>query len=354
MIRPAWLAVLAVVLIPSQSLAQMGGMMSGMGGVGGMGGMMGGRQWLEQDRMVKIEMTGGQSVSGKLHLGPVSVDSDVGLYAINPEKLKMIRFSKRAEGGAKEVEVRSPFNPETSPFTAIAGTVVTTSNKEITGQVRVPSWTLEIDDGALSLVSEKLKTITFTAEPEGQPAEKTGAKDPGGSYSRHQNTVVLNSPGGDRVTFVDLGTKKTASVRLSESKKSGLKIVPIEGPDVAAVMVSGPKVTRIAAANRLTGVWHTQELREPVKMASPIVGPGVAAYGLGRYIYAYSASAQRWDVLELPKGSHATPIVGPNYVKVEVANHYYTFDCKTAQWNHVDIGALLESADSQETDKPKN
>jgi hypothetical protein len=114
-------------------------------------------------------------------------------------------------------------------------------------------------------------------------------------------------------------------------------------------------VTRVAAANSLTGVWHTQELREPVKgSASPIVGPGVVAYGLGRYVYAYSAGAQRWGVAELPKGVQAVPIVGSNTVRVEMPGHIYTFDGQAARWNHVDINALLETAAGDDPDKSQH
>ncbi len=135
----------------------------------------------------------------------------------------------------------------------------------------------------------------------------------------------MTSPAGDKVTFVDLETKKSTSVRLSESKETPLKVSPIWGPNAAALMLRGPKITRIAASSGLNGTWHTQDLREPVKgEAMPIVGPGVVAYGLGRYIYAFSAEAQRWDVAELPKGVHGTPIVGQNSVTVEAPRpHLY-------------------------------
>ena len=84
----------------------------------------------------------------------------------------------------------------------------------------------------------------------------------------------------------------------------------------------------------------------------PILGPGVAAYGLGRYIYAYSVAAQRWGIADLPKGTHAVPIVGPNSVTAEIPGHIYTFNAETAEWNHVDIDALLETASDKA--KPNN
>ncbi len=176
MIRPGLFAALAIVLTPLPGFAQMGGMMGGMGGGmgggmmgggmmgGGMmgGGMMGGRPWLEQERIVKIEMVGGQSVSGKLHLGPVSVDSEVGQYEINAEKVKTIRLSKL-------VEKPETGGNEAFPYTTVQGTVVTSSGKEISGIVHIPQWKLEIEDGTLSLIPARLKTITFAAPPERIP-----------------------------------------------------------------------------------------------------------------------------------------------------------------------------------------
>jgi hypothetical protein len=117
-------------------------------------------------------------------------------------------------------------------------------------------------------------------------------------------------------------------------------------------MLKGPKITRIAASNGLNGAWHIQDLREPVKgEATPILGPGVVAYGLGRYIYAFSAEAQRWDVVELPKGVRGVPIVGANSVTIEVPGHIYTFGGKTGKWNDLNIRALIETAAAK--DEPK-
>ncbi len=165
----------------------------------------------------------------------------------------------------------------------------------------------------------------------------------------------MTSPAGDRVTFLDLETKKTTSVKLSDSPKTRLQVTPIWGPDSAALMLQGSKITRIAAANGLNGTWHTQELREPVQgQAMPITGPGVVAYGLGRYIYAFSTAAERWDVLELPKGSRAAPIIGANSVTAEIPGHIYTFNGQTGKWGHLDYRALLDKVAGKETDEPKD
>jgi hypothetical protein len=325
-----------------------GGMGMMMGGMGGMGGMMGGALRVRHERNVQVEMIGGQRIAGKVQLGPILVDTDVGQYAIDPEKVKSLRLLKPADEQPRQGD-------DGSTFYLIDGTVATTSNKEIRGHVHVPDWTLDVEDGSLRVLPLRMKAVAFAASPEKSAAEKTSAKGTDTTYSRLNDTIVMQSSGGDRVTFVDIGTKQKTSVRLSDSKNSRLNVVPIWGANVVALMVSGPKVTRIAAANSLTGVWHTQDLREPVTgSASPIVGSGVVAYGLGRYVYAYSAAAQRWGVAELPEGVLAVPIIGNNSVRVEIPGHIYTFDAQNAHWNHVDIGALLETTAGKDPDKSRD
>jgi hypothetical protein len=342
MIRPALLAVLAITLAPLSSFAQLGGMGGGMGG-------MGGSQQMLEARTVKVEMVGGQSLSGVLRLSSVVVDTDVGQYEISPRKVKVIRFSRFVGDPGGESPLPSP----------IQGTVITASDQEISGIVQVPYWKLEFDYGTLTLKPAKLKTITFTAEPKlgstpdaaapgtskglGKVTPGDGADLP--RYSRFDKSIVVTSPAGDQITFVDLETKKSTSVRLSESKETPLHVSPIWGPNAAALMLSGPKITRIAASNGLSGTWHTQDLREPVRgEARPIVGPGVVAYGLGRYIYAFGTEAERWDVVELPEGVRGVPIVRANSVTIEVPGHIYTFGSKTGRWNDLNIHALLETA----------
>ncbi|MGP0066320.1 MAG: hypothetical protein ACLQGP_22290 [Isosphaeraceae bacterium] len=358
MIRPGLLAVLAITFTPLSCFAQFGGMGGGMGGMGGMGGGMGGiggSQPIAEERSVKVEMAGGQSVSGTLRIGSIFVDGEMGRYEISPGKVKAIRLSRLLDA-SQDGDPALGYAHE-----RMQGTVVTTADKEISGVVAVPYWKLEFDFGTLTLKPAKLKTLTFAAEPEKKTANApdAGAPDinkgrgqatPGAAagqphYSRMDKSVVVTSPAGDTVTFVDLETKKATSVRLSESKETPVKVTPIWGSGVAALMLRGPKITRIAASNGLTGRWHTQDLREPVKgEATPIVGAGVVVYGLGRYIYAFSAEAERWDVIELPKGVRAWPIVGTNTVTAEIPGHIYTFGGKTGKWNDLDIRALLETA----------
>src|SRR4051812_10837446 len=106
MVRTGWLAALIVVLAPWPSPAQFGGMGGGMGGMGGgMGGMMGNQLWNVAARSqkpietwdVKVETYGNQVVTGKLQLARVFVQSEVGIYEIQPEKVKTIELSAPAQ-----------------------------------------------------------------------------------------------------------------------------------------------------------------------------------------------------------------------------------------------------------------
>ena len=177
MIRPALLAVLAITFAPLSSFAQFGGM-------GGVGGGMGGIQQVPEERTVKVELVGGQSVSGVLRLGSFLVDSDVGQYEISPGKVKVIRLSRLLEiPGAGDQSI--PYAHE-----SMQGIVVTTSDKEISGVVRVPYWKLEFDFGSLTLKPSKLKTITFTAEPEKKLGSTRDVGAPGASKGIGASTTV--------------------------------------------------------------------------------------------------------------------------------------------------------------------
>lgn len=142
--------------------------------------------------------------------------------------------------------------------------------------------------------------------------------------------------------------KKVRSLRLSESKASPLEVNPIVGPGIVGLDLKGPKITRIAASGA-NGVWRTQELRESVEgHASPIVVPGVVSYCLGRYVYAFSSKASRWDVVELPEGVQADSLLDPSNMTIRDGDHMYKFSVETGKWEHIDFRALLDSSEDAE------
>lgn len=82
-----------------------------------------------------------------------------------------------------------------------------------------------------------------------------------------------------------------------------------------------------------------QDLRAPAtKDLMPIVGFKIAAFALGRHVYAFSAEADRWDVLELPEGTTAQPIVSYSTVVAQGGNLASVFTAKTGTWDTIDMG----------------
>ena len=112
---------------------------------------------------VKVETTGGQGVTGKLNLGWVKMESELGLYHVKPEKIKAIRFVQ--QGGPLIV----------GPQGARAdGVIDTTSGEEIVGTFHVQNWTLITDLGVVLISPGKLKSITFTDPADPQVGKKEG------------------------------------------------------------------------------------------------------------------------------------------------------------------------------------
>jgi hypothetical protein len=278
----------------------------GMGGMGGMGGMMMPNQNVVE-RLAVVEAEGGQKLTGKVQLPPITVTAELGQYEIRPQHVKEIRFSKKPGAG-------KPQNEENEASQAPNGTVITTTDKEITGSVMTASWTLELEFGSITLDTSKIKSITFTSPPQAvkEPAARAGSAPTG-----------------------------------------RLRVNSIEGPNIAALIVEGPNITRVAASNSMSGDWVPIDLRVPISgRAVPIVGPGVVAYAMGSHVYAFSGEQRRWDVLDLPEGAKVMPIVGPGYVRVQQGNQTHEFTSGNGKWKHVDLQAILEPGRRHE-EEPK-
>ncbi len=170
------------------------------------------------------------------------------------------------------------------------------------------------------------------------------------SAFRTNNLLIVSSGDGQKLAAFNTETNETHTVRMSSSNDTPLQIRILAGPGVVALQLKGRTITRIAAASDRSGLWRVQELREPVvAVATPIVGPGVAAYQLGDYVYAFSATAQRWDVVKRPDNAKFfTPIVSPGSVEVRGGGHIFTFSGNTGKWTDLDLNKILDSADEPE------
>jgi hypothetical protein len=157
-------------------------------------------------------------------------------------------------------------------------------------------------------------------------------------YIQSNQLIVVSTLGSDRVTAYSTETGKARSIRLSKDRDAKLEVMPVISQGLAAVHLKGPNITRIAAFSALDGTWYPQDLREPANEAGPIVSQNLAAYGIGRRVYAFSPVARRWDVLELPAGAVAQPVVGPDAILCEHDGHLYAF-AKTGKWEDIDARA---------------
>ena len=112
------------------------------------------------------------------------------------------------------------------------------------------------------------------------------------NYIQTGQLIVASSPEGDTVTAYSTETGKAKSLRLTKAGDTKNEVQPVVSQGLVALFLKGPKVTRIAAFSVTDGNWHAQDLREPVNHAGPIVSNSMAAYGIGRRIYAFSRRSE--------------------------------------------------------------
>jgi hypothetical protein len=77
----------------------------------------------------------------------------------------------------------------------------------------------------------------------------------------------------------------------------------------------------------------------------------MAAYAIGRRVYAFSSEAKRWDTLELPEGAAASPNVGSDAIICEHNGHLHVFSVKTGKWEDIDTRAVPEDLDGERSAK---
>jgi hypothetical protein len=124
-------------------------------------------------------------------------------------------------------------------------------------------------------------------------------------------------------------------------------------------MLTGDRITQVAAFDPKTAEWYTQTLREPAQgQVQPVVGSGLAVYAVGHRVYAFSPTSHKWGVLELKEGSQPTPILYSKFATVTDGDRMYLFSPKTAQWTEIvakDKGNAPDDDDAKEEtgEKPR-
>ncbi len=147
--------------------------------------------------------------------------------------------------------------------------------------------------------------------------------------------VAALAPSRDRISVYSEETGQWDVYRAPPGKK----LIPIASGSLMAMCVQGGRITQVVAVSTKGGKWRTQDLVVPTSgLLQPVVSGSLAAYAVGGHVYAYSAEADRWDVLDLGAGKTARPAVGVSTIIVEDGDRLSVFGAKTGRWQTTDIG----------------
>jgi RNA polymerase sigma factor (sigma-70 family) len=111
--------------------------------------------------------------------------------------------------------------------------------------------------------------------------------------------VVSISGERDRVTVLNTETGLRTTHRFPSKMNT---LVPVCSSGVIAFYLKAPEIRQVVVFNFGDKKWYTQDLKESTTEASPVVGPQEARYELGRFLYIFSARANKWSILELKSG----------------------------------------------------
>jgi len=171
-------------------------------------------------------------------------------------------------------------------------------------------------------------------------------------YFDLEHLIFVASHQGDRVAVYQKATGQSTSLHLPVPEGSRHELSYKSHGSSLAPIIKGPKITRVAVYYKSSGPdqgWYPQDLREPVDQADPRQIDGATIYSLGRYLYAFSERATRWDVLELPERKNW--LVGQDLQRltftVKNDNHLYAFNLDEGKWHDIDLNAILNAPPSE-------
>ncbi len=145
-------------------------------------------------------------------------------------------------------------------------------------------------------------TKTGTARPYRPPL---GAQVLSATVWQPYVLITSNGPGAAQLAAYDLDHDRWATQDLREGIKGGSISLLLQDKPAALVAphFQGSPLTQLTVFDLKHFRWSVQDLIEPRDegRANPMAQGDVAIYVLGRNIYAYSAEAGRWDVLNLDK-----------------------------------------------------
>ena len=156
--------------------------------------------------------------------------------------------------------------------------------------------------------------------------------------------VMAVDPKRVRVTIFGskTGTKESFHPAGEVLALTPIWMTPIWASEVLGLQLKGPKITQTAAACKDSDRWFVQELREPVsgEVTPTVVARGLAFRG-GRFLYAFSAPAQRWDVVELkPAAEDKYPFttITNECAVVTEGDTVHIFNFETGLWKSSSLG----------------
>jgi hypothetical protein len=115
---------------------------------------------------------------------------------------------------------------------------------------------------------------------------------------------------------------------------NGTRIRPIAAGYFIAIRPKGSRVSQLTAYSEQAKGWVSVDLKEPISGEMvPIVSNTIAVYFDGHRLYAFSALASRWGVLDLPEGTKERPIVGNRVATITYKDHVAVFNAKFGRWD---------------------
>ena len=147
--------------------------------------------------------------------------------------------------------------------------------------------------------------------------------------------IAVPSSGGDKVWAQSLKGGAWKLYRVP----TGVKATIILSGNVLALMMVGPEIRQVVVFDAASAEWLPQDLREPVTgRVLPMINQDLAVYSTGRFVYAFSALAKRWDVLEPAEGPRSVQFYSTHF-QVMVGSRLHIFSAWTGRWSHLDTEA---------------
>ena len=165
--------------------------------------------------------------------------------------------------------------------------------------------------------------------------------------------VVDPAAGGQKVVYrsPDLGSKLGSVVSHDTFQTNGLIGRTTEEAQAVGLVVEGPRINQGAALCLDDNQWYPVALTEPLVNGKldPIVSAGQVLYTAGRYWYAFSPQAKRWDTLELKQplkldnSEYGRQMLAAGMqihqggMIVPEGDILHLFSAETGQWSHVNF-----------------